>query len=186
MKLKWNRMSLVLAVMMVSVVVGAFILGQLYFLDPIKEQSNRIARLVDEQKTLKANYPPEEALLNDYKQKYEETWTFLPEGEKVNQELVALESIAAEENVILTQMVRVDEPQSIEGLDESFGKTAYEVELTSATAGSMQRLIERLESFERIWNVYSFGFEKLGEDSFSGRFTFELFYHVTDDSSKME
>ena len=178
MKLKWNPMSVLLAFVMVVGLLGIFIYGQVYFLNPIKERSERAAQQVEEQKSLKADYPPDESLLEDSKQKYEETWGFLPEGEKVNQELVVLDRIAAEENVVVQQIARVDEPQPIEGLDESYQKTTYEVELTSNAAGNMQRLVERLEGLERIWNIYSFGFEKLDEESFSGTLTFELFYYV--------
>lgn len=178
MKLKWNRMSLLLAIVMGLVIIWAFIFGQVYFLHPIKERANLVAQQVKEQMSLKAEYPPEETLLADYRQKYEETWGFLPEGEKVNEELIDLDRIAAEENVILQQIARVEEPQLIEGLDESYRKSTYEVEMSSDTAGNMQRLIERIEGFERIWNIYSFGFEKLDEESFSGTLTFELFYYV--------
>lgn len=178
MKLKWNRMSLLLAIVMGLVILGAFIFGQVYFLNPIKEQADLVAQQVQEQTSLKAEYPPEETLLADYRQKYEETWGFLPEGEKVNQELIVLDRIAAEENVIVQQIVRLEEPQPIEGLDESYRKSTYEVEMTSTAADNMQKLVERLEGLERIWNIYSFGFEKLDEESFSGTLTFELFYYV--------
>lgn len=179
MKLKWDRLSILLAFVMGLMILAAFIFGQVYFLDPIKQRADRAAQQVAEQTSLKAEYPPEETLLADYRQKYEETWGFLPEGEKVNQELVVLESIAAEENVIVQQIARVEEPQPIEGLDETYMKSTYEVEMTSNTAGNMQRLVERLEGLERIWNIYSFGFEKLDEESFSGTFTFDLFYYVS-------
>jgi hypothetical protein len=178
MKLKWNRMSLLLAIVMGLVILGAFIFGQVYFLDPIKEQADLVAQQVNEETRLKAEYPAEETLLADYRQKYEETWGFLPEGEKVNQQLIILEQTAAEENVIVQKIARVGEPEPIEGLDESYRKSTYEVEMTSTTADNMQRLVERLEGLERIWNIYSFGFEKLDEESFSGTFTFELFYYV--------
>ena len=178
MKLKWNRMSFVLAFVMGLLVLATFIFGQVYFLNPIKAQADLVAQQVNEQTRLKAEYPPEQTLLDDYRQKYEETWGFLPEGEKVNQQLVILEQTAAEENVIVQQIARVGEPQPIEGLDESYMKSTYAVEMTSNTAGNMQRLVERLEGLDRIWNIYSFGFEKLAEESFNGTFTFELFYYV--------
>lgn len=178
MKLKWNRMSFVLAFVMGLMVLAAFIFGQVYFLNPIKQQADLVAQQVNEQTLLKSEYPPEETLLADYRKKYEETWGFLPEGEKVNQQLIILEQTAVEENVIVQKIARVGEPQPIEGLDETYMKSTYEVELTSNTADNMQRLVERLEGLERIWNIYSFGFEKLAEESFSGTFTFELFYYV--------
>lgn len=178
MKLKWNRVSIILAVVMGLVILGMFVFGQVYFLNPIKERAILIAQQVEKQTNLKAEYPPKTSFLNDYRQAYEETWSFLPEGEQVNQEMVALEKLAAKENVIVQQIVRVGEPEAIEGLDESYKKSVYEVEMTSTTAGSMQNLVEKLEALERIWNIQFFGFEKLDEGSFTGTFTFELFYYV--------
>lgn len=178
MKLKWDRLSILLAIVMGLMVLAAFVLGQVYFLAPIKQGADRAAQLMAEQTSLLADYPPETTLLEEYRQTYEETWEFLPEGERVDQELVILEQLAAEENVLVQQVVRTGEPEAIEGLDESYRKSTYEVEMTSTAAGNLQRLVERLEGLERIWNIHSFGFEKLGEESFSGTFTFELFYYV--------
>lgn len=180
MKLKWDRLSILLAFVMGLMVLAAFVFGHVYFLAPIKQGADRAAQLVAEQTSLLADYPPEATLLDEYRQTYEETWEFLPEGEKVHHELVILEQLAAEENVLVQQIVRAEEPESIEGLDESYRKSTYEVEMTSTAAGNLQRLVERLEGLERIWNIHSFGFEKLGEESFSGTFTFELFYYVAE------
>ena len=180
MKLKWDRLSIVMAFMMGLMVLAALLFGQVYFLAPIKQRADFAAQQVAEQTSLKADYPPETTLLDDYRQVYEETWGFLPEGEKVHQELVILERIAAEENVTVQQVARAEEPEPIEGIDESYRKSTYEVEMTSTAAGNLQRLVERLEGLERIWNIHSFGFEKLGEESFNGTFTFELFYYVAE------
>ncbi|SEK50968.1 hypothetical protein SAMN04488700_1671 [Carnobacterium iners] len=178
MKLKWNRVSSVLALVIGLVILGVFILGQAYFLDPIKERANLSDQQVEELTSLKTEYPPEASLLSDFKQEYEETWKFLPESERVNEELVVLEKLATQEKVAIQQILRVGEPVTIEDLDESYRKSIYEVEMTSTTAGNMQDLVEKLEALERIWNIQYFGFEKLDEASFSGTFTFELFYYV--------
>ena len=178
MKLKWDRLSILLAFVMGLMVLAAFVFGHVYFLAPIKQGADRAAQLVAEQTSLLADYPPEATLLEEYRQTYEETWEFLPEGERVDQELVIMEQLAAEENVLVQQIVRAEEPEPIEGLDESYMKSTYAVEMTSNTAGNMQKLVERLEGLDRIWNIYSFGFEKIAEESFNGTFTFELFYYV--------
>ena len=179
MNLKWNRVSTLLAFLMGLAIIGIFVSGQLYFLNPIKEQANRVEKLVEKQTNLKTNYPPEKSLLTDYRKDYEETWSFLPEGEQVNQELVVLEKLAAKEKVSVQQIIRVGEPLAIEGLDERYMKTVYDVELTSTTMESIQNLVKEIEALERIWNIHYFGFEKLDEGSFTGTFTFELFYHVS-------
>ncbi|MGB3159765.1 MAG: hypothetical protein WBA84_00810 [Carnobacterium sp.] len=178
MKLKWNRLSFMLALMMGLVILGVFIFGQVYFLDSIKERADRSDHQVEELKDLKVQYPPEENLLNAFKKEYEETWKFLPESERFNEELIVLEKLAAQEKVTIQQILRVGEPLAIEGLDESYKKNIYEVEMTSTTAGSMQNLVEELEAQERIWNIQYFGFEKVDEASFSGTVTFELFYYI--------
>ncbi|AZP03669.1 hypothetical protein [Jeotgalibaca ciconiae] len=178
MRLKWDRLSISLLLIFVIVLLSVFFYGNRYLLSPIKEQADRTTRLVNEQKELMALYPSEEALLEEYQEYYEETWNFLPEGEMVNQEIVALEKLATEEKVALRQVSRVSEPQSIEELDESYMKSGYQVEISSDNSENMQNLIERLMEFERIWNIYSFNFEKNGENGYQGAFIFELFYHI--------
>lgn len=179
MKLKWNNLSILLGVGLGLVIVGVFIFGQIYFLNPIKEQANNLSQQVEEQKKLKTNYPPDMASQNVYKKEYEKTWEFLPEGERANQELVVLEELAAKEKVAVQQVVRLEEPQSVEGLDERYKKNSYEVSLTSANAESIQKLMEELENLERTWNIHTVSFEKNDAGSFSGTFTFELFYYLT-------
>lgn len=178
MKLKWNRASILLAVVIGLIIIGTFIFGQIYYLNPIKEQSKVVAQEVEKQEKLKSDYPPETTLLKDYKQKYEKTWSFLPEGERVDQELIELEKLAAKEKVTVQQLIRLDEPQLIEGFDENYKKSSYELSLTSPTVGNIQNLITKLEDFERIWNIHTFSFEKLDEGSFSATVTFELFYYL--------
>ena len=117
MKLKWDRLSILLAFVMGLMVLAAFVFGHVYFLAPIKQGADRAAQLVAEQTSLLADYPPEATLLDEYRQTYEETWEFLPEGERVDQELVIMEQLAAEENVLVQQIVRAEEPELIEGID---------------------------------------------------------------------
>lgn len=178
MKLIWNRTAILLLFATVVVLLGVFVYGQAYFLHPIKERYELTAEQVATQKKLKADYPSEATLLDDYRQGYEETWGFLPEGETFDQELIVLERLAAEENVAVQQVARVDEPQPIEGFDENYRKSTYEIEVTSTTVENLQRLVEKMESLERIWNIYSFGTQKLGDASFAGTFTVELFYYI--------
>lgn len=178
MRLQWNRTAVLLLFAAVAVLLGVFVYGQAYFLQPIKERHELTAELVAVQEKLKADYPPEATLLEEYRQGYEGTWGFLPEGERFDQELIVLERLAAEENVAVRQVARVDEPQPIEGVDESYRKSTYEIEVTSTSVENLQRLVGKLESSERIWNIYAFGTEKLGDASFAGLFTVELFYYA--------
>lgn len=96
-------------------VLAAFVFGHVYFLAPIKQGADR-GTASSGTTSLLADYPPEATLLEEYRQTYEETWEFLPEGEKVDQELVIMEQLAAEENVLVQQIVRAEEPEPIEGL----------------------------------------------------------------------
>ncbi|MCA9765479.1 MAG: hypothetical protein KC455_03575 [Carnobacterium sp.] len=178
MKLKWNRLSFILVFLFGVIILGIAIFGQITYLNPIKARANLTTQQVERQTNLEAAYPPKADLLEDYRLKYEKTWSFLPESERVSQELVALEQLAAKQNIKIQQVVRVGEPQSIEGFDESFKKSSYEVDLTSTSVKNIQALIEELETIDRVWNIYSFGFEKLNETSYAGKFTFELFYYV--------
>ena len=167
-----------LALMIGLILLGVLIFGQIYFLNPIKERADQSDQQVEELKDLKVQYPPEKNLLDKFKREYEETFEFLPESERFNEELIILEKLAAQKKVTIQQIIRVGEPLTVEGLDGNYRKSIYDVEMTSTAAGNIQSLIEELESLERVWNIPYFGFEKIDEASFSGTLTFELFYYV--------
>ena len=67
MKLKWDRLSILLAFVMGLMVLAAFVFGHVYFLAPIKQGADRAAHLVAEQTSLLADYPPEATLLDEYR-----------------------------------------------------------------------------------------------------------------------
>ncbi|UJF14831.1 hypothetical protein LZ578_07335 [Jeotgalibaca sp. MA1X17-3] len=186
MKLKWNRLSLSLLLVMFLVLVAVLFYGDQYILTTVKEQAEQSTSLVDQQKTLMATYPPEGNILQEYEENYEETWDYLPEGEKVNQEMVALEKAAKKENITLNQITRTGEPQLLEDIGNSYMKSVYQVDITSEKIADMQNLLDNLLDFERIWNVYAFSFQKNGENNYQGSFTFELFYHVENTTAEKE
>ena len=177
MKLEWNRTALIIIFSMITLAIGSFAYGQLYVMTPLKEQTEVVASTVDEQKALLAAYPPDEALLKEKKTEYDATQPFLPEGEKVNNDVVALEKAAGKSNVKVTSFARSTEPESIEGMDPRYRASVYEVTLTSASPDNMINLLEELTTMERVWNIKAFHFEKDTQEAYSGSFSVTFYSH---------
>lgn len=177
MKLEWNRTAFMLLFIMITAILGSIAYGQLYFITPLKEQTDVTTSVVEEQKTLLANYPPDEALLKEMKAEYDATQPFLPEGEKVNTDVVALENEAEENNVTITSFSRSVEPEAIEGMDARYRATVYQVTLTSATPENMIKLLEELTTMERVWNIQAFNFEKNTLEEYTGSFNVTFYSH---------
>lgn len=177
MKLEWNRTALIIVFSMVTLALGSFAYGQLYVMTPLKEQTEVVASTVDEQKALLAAYPPDEALLKEKKTEYDATQPFLPEGEKVNNDVVALEKAAGKSNVKVTSFSRSTEPEAIEGMDPRYRASVYEITLTSASPDNMINLLEELTTMERVWNIKAFHFEKDTQEAYSGSFSVTFYSH---------
>ncbi|MGO4994659.1 hypothetical protein ACTQ5F_06445 [Jeotgalibaca porci] len=177
MKLEWNRTAFIILFIMITTALGSFAYGQLYFITPLKEQTDVTESLVEEQKTLLEAYPPNESLLKETKANYDATQPFLPEGEKVNADVVALENAAGKHNVTITSFSRSSEPEAIEGMDARYRASVYQVTLTSATPDNMIKLLEELSSMARVWNIQAFHFEKDTQEAYSGSFSVTFYSH---------
>lgn len=177
MKLEWNRTAFMLVFIMITAVLGSFAYGQLYVISPIKEQMEVTVNIVEEQKALLAAYPPDESLLEETKAEYEATQPFLPEGEKVNNDVVALETAAGKSNVKINSFSRSSEPEAVEGMDARYRASVYQVTLTSATPDNMISLLEELTTMERVWNIEAFNFEKDTQEEYTGSFSVTFYSH---------
>lgn len=177
MKLEWNRTAFIILFIMITTVLGSFVYGQLYFINSLKEQTDVTVSIVEEQKALLEAYPSDESLLKETKENYDATQPFLPEGEKVNADVVALENEAWENNVTITSFSRSVEPEAIEGMDARYRASVYQVMLTSATPDNMIKLLEELTTMERVWNIQAFSFEKNTLDEYTGSFNVTFYSH---------
>lgn len=179
MRLKWNRTAFIIVFVMVTMISGSFVYGFLYVINPLKEQTEVIADTVSEQKALLATYPPNQETLNAKKTEYAATQTFLPEGEKVNKDVVALEKASESSNVTITSFSRSIEPEAIEGMDSRYRASVYEVTLTSESPDDMISLLKELNAMERVWNIRSFHFEKDSQEAYVGAFSVTFYSHQT-------
>lgn len=177
MRLEWNRTAFSILVIMVAMVLGGFVYGTVYLVDPIKERTVGTADLVEEQQTLLASYPPDEALLEEIETEYEATQAFLPEGEKVNKDVVDLEKAAAQNAVTINSFSRSIEPKPVEDMDERYRESVYQVTMTSETPNNMTALLETLSEMKRVWNIKAFSFEKNSEASYTGSFSVTFYSH---------
>ena len=129
-------------------------------------------------KRFEAYSQSDESLLKETKANYDATQPFLPEGEKVNADVVALENAAGKNNVIITSFSRSVEPEAIEGMNARYRASVYQVTLTSATPDNiMIKLLEELTTMERVWNIQAFSFEKNTLEEYTGSFNVTFYSH---------
>ncbi len=176
MNVKLNRESILVVLMSLMILIGAFYYGNLYLVEPLKEEASVLTDTVRGQEILLNNYPPEESLKKEYEEAYAEKEVFLPLGDKANKEFVRLEQLANQVNVSIRSISRVSSDQAIEAVADHFVKTAYTVQVTSESPTNFRNLIDRLMDEDRVWNITTFTYDKSGEATYNGTFTYELPY----------
>lgn len=176
MTLKWNRETILVIIMSIMLLIGGFYYGNLYLVDPLKEEASAITQTVEAEQSLLEAYPPNEALYSEYEAEYMETEAYLPQAVEVNEEVVRLEQLAAQSNITIASLTRIEERQAIEELSNDFLKNTYTVEMTSDSPVNFRQLLNALTEEERVWNVTAFSYNRSGEESYTGSFNFELYY----------
>lgn len=178
MMFKWNRETFLVSFTLVTILFALFYFGNQYFIDPVRDKANATSLLVSEQETVLANYPPSDELLREYENEYSGTSSYLPLSDEANVAMVTLKTRAAESNVDVQTISRVNDLQEVETVPAPFVKATYQAEVTSDSSDSIRQLIDLLMNEERVWNITAFGYNKLAEADYSGTFTFELFYYT--------
>lgn len=176
MNVKLNRESILVLLMSLMILVGAFYYGNLYLVEPLKEEASILTDTVRGQEILLNNYPPEESVKEEYEEAYAAKETFLPSGDQATKEFVRLEQLANQANVSIRSISRVSSDQAIEDVPDHFVRTAYTVQMTSESPINFRNLIDRLMDEDRVWNITTFTYDKSGEATYSGTFTYELPY----------
>lgn len=176
MTLKWNRETVLVIIMSIMLLIGGFYYGNLYLVDPLKEEASTITDTVDAEQSLLVAYPPNEELYSEYEAEYIETEGYLPQTVEANREFVTLEQLAAQSNVTIDSLTRIEERQAIEELTNDFLKNAYTVEMTSDSPVNFRQLLKALTDEERVWNVTAFSYNRSGEESYTGSFNYEWYY----------
>lgn len=177
MSIKWSRESILVALMSLMVLVGAFYYGNLYLIEPIKQENQILSDTVRGQEILLNNYPPSEDLKEEYEEAYLATNDFLPLGAQANKELVLLERLANQAGVNISGVSRTANDQSMEDVPVHFVKSTYSVQASSESPANFRNLIDRLMEEERVWNIVNFSYTQSGEGNVTGTFSYELPYY---------
>ena len=183
---KLNREAILVIVMSVMILFGAFYYGNLYLVQPISEEADSLTATVDTRKSLVDQYPPSEELLAEYEEAYLATESYLPLGDLANQALITIEERANQSDVTISSVSRSGARQSIEGVPSNFVKNTYAVAMTAESPNDFRSLINRLMEEERVWNIPSFTYNRSGEDSYTGTLTYEIFYLLNSDEPSEE
>lgn len=178
MKIKLNREAILVIIMGVMILFGAFYYGNLYFVQPLRDEAGLLSDTVEQQETLMDMYPPSEELLADYEAEYEQVESFLPIGVKDVEALVALEDLGSTLDIAVSSVTRNIDQQPIEGVSESFLKNQYTAQLTGESSEDFRSFVNLLMNEERIWNIPTLSYTKVNEENYTGQVTFELFYYT--------
>lgn len=127
-----------------------------------------------------------EELFEEVESNYAVTEAYLPNGVKANEALVTLERLANQENVEITSISRASANQAIEEVPANFLKNTYTAQVTSESPDALRNLVNRLMEEERVWNITSFSYDKSGEATYSGVFTYELAFYSDNPVSEEE
>lgn len=174
---KWNRESFLVTLMGFMILIAIFYYGGRYFIDPLKEEADILTETVRTQQSLIESYPPTEELKTSYEENYLETESYLPLGAQANQELINLEDAADDTDVDVMSVSRIADRQPIEQATNNFVKNTYDLQMASESPENFRRLIDRLMKQERVWNITTFTYDKIDEETYTGTLTFELPYY---------
>lgn len=177
--IKWTRESLLVLLTLIMVLIALLYYGNRLIIDPVKVTADTSSQVVNEQDILLNTYPPAEDLRQELEEEYTDTTQFIPSGERINEAVVLIQQIAESNDVNLTQMSRLDDNQTVEGLAENFLKSTYQIELESASAANLRNMLDQLNEQDRLWNSQVFSYQRESEDVITGSLIIDLYYHVT-------
>lgn len=174
---KLSRQSVLVIISALMILIGLFYYGDNLLIQPLEERAEAVSEKAEAQQELIAAYPPEKDFLLDYESKSSEAEVFIPLNVQANQALINLENIASKVKVSVISLSRVAEQEVLEESD-GFAKDTYTAQLTASSPGDLRQLIELLMEQERVWNISSFSYGKLGEESYTANIHFELYYRI--------
>lgn len=182
MTIKWDRQSLLVLLSLLAILLGAFYYGYGILVEPVQTTAESSGFIVAEQDRVLAAYPPTDDRLAEAEERYNESTAFLPGGEAIHESIEIMESLAYSNDVNLSELSRTGDRQSIEGVSEPYVRSTYQASIQSSSSQDMRSYLEELMEEDRMWDLTSFTFERDGNDSYSGNFTLDLYYHVSDEN----
>ena len=175
--IKLNRESILVTISALMALIGLFYYGNQLLVKPLAEESTEMTRIFKTDQSLIKEYPPNEELLIEYKDKYAEAKRFIPENVQANQALIDLETLATKAGVSVQSLSKVSEQEELEESD-NFAKDIYAAQLTANSPINLRQLINQLMEQDRIWNISSFSYSKLGDEDYTASLNFDLYYRI--------
>ncbi|SDK89530.1 hypothetical protein [Alkalibacterium thalassium] len=133
---------------------------------------------MSEQDTLLNAYPPSEQNLNELEEAYADSLRFIPEGETINEAIVLIQSATESNDVTLRQISRLNDEQPLEGLNDRYVQTVYQVEFESSEASNIRGMLVTMNQQDRLLNSYQLSYQRESEDVLSGSVLIDVYYHT--------
>ncbi|GAB2491425.1 hypothetical protein GCM10008929_14510 [Alkalibacterium psychrotolerans] len=179
---KWTRESLLILLTLLMILIGLFYYGNRFLIEPVRVTADVSSQTVNQQGQLLNQYPPSEELRNELESEYSETARFIPEGETINEIILLIESAADSNNVTVQQMTLLADNQSVENLDDRYVRSTYQIEIETDEAVNIRQMLEEMNSQDRLWNTRVLNYQQENNDTITGSFILDLYYHVSDNN----
>ena len=131
-----------------------------------------------EQESLLDAFSPSEQNLNELEEAYAHSSRFIPEGEKINEVIVLIQSAEESNDVTLRQILRLSEDQPVEGLNERYVHSVYQIEFESSEASNIRGMLATMNQQDRLLNSYQLSYQRESEDVLSGSVLIDVYYHT--------
>jgi hypothetical protein len=132
---------------------------------------------MSEQESLLNAYPPSEQNLNQLEDAYADSSRFIPEGETINEAIVLIQSAAESNDVKLRQISRLNDEQPVEGLNDRYVHSVYQIEFESSEASNLRSMLATMNQQDRLLNSYQLSYQRESENVLSGSVLIDVYYH---------
>lgn len=176
--IKWTRESLLVMLTLIMILIALFYYGNSYYIEPVRANSENSAAIVSEQESLLNAFPPSEQNLNELEEAYADSSRFIPEGETINEAIVLIQSAAESNDVTLRQISRLNEEQPLEGLNDRYVHSVYQIEFESSEASNIRGMLATMNQQDRLLNSHQLSYQRESEDLLSGSVLIDVYYHT--------
>jgi hypothetical protein len=91
---------------------------------------------------------------------------------------VLIQSAAESNDVTLRQILRLSEDQPVEGLNERYVHSVYQIEFESSEASNIRGMLATMNQQDRLLNSYQLSYQRESEDVLSGSVLIDVYYHT--------
>lgn len=180
MTIKWSKNYTLLLLMLIAIIFGAWYYGELYFLNPTREEIQDLEITLSEQSQIIEQASSSAYTEDELSQRALLVRNILPTEVAVDQVIDQVFQVAGRYDLNLsvislsgTSFVPdgINYPQQIEAID-------YQLVMSAASVAEIEQFIEDLENFDRLIEIIDLNLNTQGEDQADVTLTIRAFYNA--------